>query len=62
VIEMANKKVNKKPNQVATKKSKDVFTDPTESIWGKIVVGLIIFGTIATILIGAIITVVQAFS
>ncbi|MBN3490213.1 hypothetical protein JV173_01670 [Acholeplasma equirhinis] len=50
---MAKKQTSKKPVQKTEKKSYDVFTDPTESIWGKIVVGIILFGTIAVILIGA---------
>ena len=60
---MAKKKTSQKKSQpTVEKKDTYVFKDPSESIWGKIVIGLIIFGTIAIILIGAIIAVVDFFS
>ncbi len=60
---MAKKKTSQKKTQpTVEKKDSYVFKDPSESIWGKIVIGLIIFGTIAVILIGAIIAVVDFFS
>lgn len=60
---MAKKKTSQKKTQpTVEKKDSYVFKDPSESIWGKIVIGLIIFGTIAIILIGAIIAVVDFFS
>lgn len=60
---MAKTKTSQKKTQpTVEKKDSYVFKDPSESIWGKIVIGLIIFGTIAVILIGAIIAVVDFFS
>lgn len=60
---MAKKKTSQKKTQpTVEKKDSYVFKDPSESIWGKIVISLIIFGTIAIILIGAIIAVVDFFS
>ena len=59
---MAKKNSVSKKQQPAAKKDTYVFKDPSESLWGKIVIGLIIFGTIAVILIGAIIAVVNFFS
>ena len=55
----ATKKTTTSP---VTKKDTYVFKDPSESLWGKIIIGIIIFGTIALILIGAIIAVVNFFS
>lgn len=54
--------VTKKQQPVVDKKDTYVFKDPSESLWGKIIIGVIIFGTIALILIGAIIAVVNFFS
>ncbi|MBG0762679.1 hypothetical protein [Acholeplasma laidlawii] len=59
---MAKKNSVSKKQQPVAKKDTYVFKDPSESLWGKIVIGLIIFGTIAVILIGAIIAVVNFFS
>ncbi|WIF88978.1 hypothetical protein [Acholeplasma laidlawii] len=59
---MAKKNSVSKKQQSVAKKDTYVFKDPSESLWGKIVIGLIIFGTIAVILIGAIIAVVNFFS
>ncbi|MFA7417994.1 MAG: hypothetical protein WCZ19_05565 [Acholeplasma sp.] len=52
----------KKATPTVDKKDTYVFKDPSESLWGKIIIGIIIFGTIALILIGAIIAVVNFFS
>lgn len=59
---MAKKNSVSKKQQPVAKKDTYVFKDPSESLWGKIVIGLIIFGTIAVILIGAIIAVINFFS
>lgn len=59
---MAKKNSVSKKQQPVAKKDTYVFKDPSESLWGKIIIGLIIFGTIAVILIGAIIAVVNFFS
>lgn len=59
---MAKKNSVSKKQQPVAKKDTYVFKDPSESLWGKIVIGFIIFGTIAVILIGAIIAVVNFFS
>lgn len=59
---MAKKKPVTNKKTVVDKKDTYVFKDPSESLWGKIIIGLIIFGTIALILIGAIIAVVNFFS
>lgn len=59
---MAKKNSVSKKQQPVAKKDTYVFKDPSESLWGKIVIGIIIFGTIAVILIGAIIAVVNFFS
>lgn len=52
----------KKVDQKKTSKDSYVFKDPSESLLGKIIIGLIIFGTIAIILIGAVIAVINFFS
>ncbi len=54
--------VTKKTTRPVAKKDTYAFKDPSESLWGKIIIGIIIFGTIALILIGAIIAVVNFFS
>ena len=59
---MAKKNSVSKKQQPVAKKDTYVFKDPSESLWGKIIIGIIIFGTIALILIGAIIAVVNFFS
>lgn len=59
---MAKKNSVSKKQQPVAKKDTYVFKDPSESLWGKIVIGIIIFGTIAVILIGAIIAVFNFFS
>ncbi|WP_025725283.1 hypothetical protein [Acholeplasma granularum] len=60
---MAKKKnISKKTSAVVEKKESAIFKDPSESLWGKIIIGIIIFGTIFVILIGAIIAVVNFFS
>ncbi len=60
---MAKKKTSvQKVDQNKGAKDSYVFKDPSESLLGKIVIGLIIFGTIAIILIGAVIAVINFFS
>lgn len=59
---MAKKKNKTKSSKEVTKQSYDVFTNPTETVIGKIVVGIIIFGTIALILISAIVAIVNFFN
>jgi hypothetical protein len=54
--------VTKKTTSPVEKKDTFVFKDPSESLWGKIIIGIIIFGTIALILIGAVIAVINFFS
>lgn len=60
------KKQSKPTNTVKETKPEyravDVFKDPSESLIGKIVIGLIIFGTIAGVFIGAILAVIEYFS
>ncbi|CDR30697.1 Uncharacterised protein [Acholeplasma oculi] len=57
-----NKTATKEKAVKPAKKESLVFKDPSESLLGKIIIGLIIFGTIAFIFIGAIIAVVNFFS
>lgn len=57
---MAKKKL-KQETLEANKSKPIVFKDPSETLWGKIVIGLIIFGTIATVLISTIVALIQYF-
>jgi len=59
---MAKKNSVSKKQQPVAKKDTYVFKDPSESLWGKIVIWLFILGTIAAIIIGAIIAVFKFFS
>lgn len=59
---MAKKKQKNKSSKEVTKQSYDVFTNPTETIVGKIVVGIIIFGTIALIIISAILAIINFYN
>lgn len=56
-----NRLVSNKVQRKADK-SYAVFKNPAETLIGKIVVGLILFGTIAVILIAAVIAVIEFFS
>lgn len=58
---MAKKKKKTKSSKEVTKQSYDVFTNPTETLLGKIIVGIIIFGTIALIFISVIIMLIDFF-
>ncbi|VEU82180.1 hypothetical protein [Acholeplasma hippikon] len=57
---MAKKKL--KQEVLESRKSKPiVFKDPSETLWGKIVIGVIIFGTVATVLISTVFALIEYF-
>lgn len=57
-----DKKVNKNLKQNNKEKvEKRDYKNPVESAWGKIIIWVLIFGMAGLVLIGSIVTIIQAF-